>query len=64
MVSVDNKRGNRIPPAEKPFVRITLIDAAWVFDNSVDCIRQPRRNDLTDKIKIRRVNKPLREAGV
>ena len=45
-------------------MRITQNDAAKVFDNLVDCIRQPRRNDLSDKIKIRRVNEPLREAGV
>jgi hypothetical protein len=65
MVSVDEERGRRcILPATKPFVRTTQNDAAWVFDNLVDCIRQPRRNDLSDKIKIRRVNEPLREAGV
>jgi len=34
------------------------------FDNLVDCIRQPRRNEERKRDEIRRVKKPLREAGV
>ena len=45
-------------------VVLSPLEAAAVFDNSVDCIRQPRRNEIDRQDKDSSRQEPLREAGV